>query len=177
MLGIIALITAAIAFFNPGASLMAVTAMFGVSALFRGAILFASRSALKAAGASTFATVLLAIINIVAGVFLLMNLWVGFVVLPTLFAIWFIIDSVLGLMNAGQTRAVWGNGSYWFRVILGLVCVALGVMLLFDPISAALTMSYLIGFYFVFLATICFIEAYYSIAPRASTEQEHIPAA
>ena len=93
------------------------------------------------------------------GIVLLTNLWTGMVVLPTLFAVWFIAESVLGLMNAGVARLI-GNGYYWFRIILRVLGIFFGVSLLFNPVSATMTMAFMVGFYFVMLSVNCFVEAF-----------------
>ncbi|HAP7645602.1 TPA: hypothetical protein IVV33_002984, partial [Enterococcus faecium] len=38
---------------------------------------------------------------------------------------------------------------YWFTIIVNILGILLGIFLLFNPISSALTLSFLVGFYFM----------------------------
>lgn len=160
LLGIVALIAAVTAFRDPAANLLALTIFFGVTALVRGILQIYARFALKnVPGVSPNVFLFLGILNVIFAVLLLTNLWVGMVVLPTLFAIWFILESVLGLMSSGATRII-GNGYYWFRIVLCILGSGVGVWLLANPVEAAFTMAFLVGFYFMLMAIGCFIEAF-----------------
>ena len=64
------------------------------------------------------------------------------------FAVWFIADSVLALFTADLARGV-SEGYYWFTIIVNILGILLGIFLLFNPISSALTLSFLVGFYFM----------------------------
>ncbi len=83
-----------------------------------------------------------------AGNFFLFNIGAGVVALPFVFAVWFIADSVFALLAADLAKGV-SNGYYWFTVIVNILGIILGIMLLFNPISSALTLSFLVGFYFM----------------------------
>lgn len=161
LLGIVALFAALVSFRDPAANLAALTVLFGIAAVVRGVLLIYAKFSLDdVPGVNTEMFLLLSIVNVVFGVLLLGNLWSGMMLLPTLFAIWFIIDSILGLANSGVARAV-GKGYYWFRLILGVVGILLGVSLLFHPMTAAITLSFLVGIYFLILAINCFVEAFH----------------
>ena len=160
LLGIIAMIAAVAAFRDPAANLLALTLFFGVTALVRGVLQIYAKFALKnVPGVSPNLFLLLGILNILFAIVLLGNLWVGMVVLPTLFAVFFILESVLGLLTAGTARIV-GNGYYWFRIVLCLLGIGVGVWLLGNPGEAAVTMAFLVGFYFTLMAISCFVEAF-----------------
>lgn len=68
--------------------------------------------------------------------------------LPFVFAIWFIVDSIFGLFNLDLARQH-SNGYFWFSLIIDILGIIVGFMLLFNPISSALTLSFLVGFYFM----------------------------
>ena len=158
LLGIIAVVAAMAAFRDPAANLLALTVFFGFIALIRGVLQIYSRFALRdIPGANML--LLIGIVNVVLGVLLLTDLWVGLVVLPTLFAIWFIAESILGLMTAGVSRAL-GSGYYWFRIVICILGIFVGVGLLNNPAAATVTIAYMVGFYFMLLAINCFVEAF-----------------
>ena len=173
LLGIIAMIAAMAAFRDPAANLLALTVFFGVTALARGIIQIYAKFALKdTPGVNANVFLLLGIVNILFAIVLLANLWTGMVVLPTLFAVWFIAESLLGLMNAGAARLV-GNGYYWFRIVLGILGILVGASLLFNPVSATLTMAFMVGFYFMMISVNCFVEAF-NTTPQDSREWDSV---
>lgn len=91
---------------------------------------------------------MIGILEIIVGIVFLFNMGLAVSVLAYTFAFWFIIDSVSGLLNVNRTRAL-GNGAYWFSFIINLLGVVIGISLLFNPITAGLTLSFLVGFYFL----------------------------
>lgn len=160
LLGIIAVFASVIAFSDPGANLLAVTFILGVAVLFRGIVQIWSKWALKTIpGLNTTLLLVVGILNVIFGVLLLGNLWVGVMLLPMLFAIWFTLESIFGLANTGFAKRI-GAGYYWFRIILCLLGIVIGVSLFMHPLSAAMTLSFLVGFYFMLLAITCFVEAF-----------------
>ncbi len=90
---------------------------------------------------------IIGIIDILVGVFFLFNIGAGVAALPFVFAVWFIADSVLALFTADLARGV--SEGYWFTIIVNILGILLGIFLLFNPISSALTLSFLVGFYFM----------------------------
>ena len=102
------------------------------------------------------------IIDILVGIFFLFNIGAGVVVLPFVFAVWFIADSVFALLAADLAKGV-SNGYYWFTVIVNILGIILGIMLLFNPISSALTLSFLVGFYLVLLISCTHLDKYSTV--------------
>lgn len=72
----------------------------------------------------------------------------GVLALPYIFAIWFIIDSIGELLIADVFKAV-SRRYYWFKVVMNVLGLILGIMMLFNPIVSALTISFLVGLYFL----------------------------
>ena len=99
-------------------------------------------------GYKAYAPIILGIIDILIGVYLLFNLNIGVAVLPFVFAIWFLFDSIFGLFTLDFAKRV-STGYFWFTLIVDVLGIILGVMLLFNPLSSALTLSFLVGFYFM----------------------------
>ena len=126
VLGILFVLTALISFQNPAGNLIAIVMVFAIFAIIKGIFEIFVRNRMKELlGYKAYAPIILGIIDILIGVYLLFNLNIGVAVLPFVFAIWFLFDSI---------------------DVLGII---LGVMLLFNPLSSALTLSFLVGFYFM----------------------------
>jgi len=136
VLGILFVLTALISFQNPAGNLIAIVMVF-------------VRNRMKELlGYKAYAPIILGIIDILIGVYLLFNLNIGVAVLPFVFAIWFLFDSIFGLFTLDFAKRV-STGYFWFTLIVDVLGIILGVMLLFNPLSSALTLSFLVGFYFM----------------------------
>lgn len=101
------------------------------------------------AGASSWVTLVTGIISIICGILLLVNPNAGAWALSFLFPIWFIVHCINRLANLGYIRETAGNGMYWFTLIVNVISIILGIMLIFMPGAAALTLSFLISFYLI----------------------------
>ncbi|MGX7351827.1 acid-resistance membrane protein [Enterococcus canis] len=150
LLGILFIIVALFAFQDPVGDLAAIVLIFGCFAILKGIFELFLRNRLKTlTGSKTWMLIIVGIIDILIGVFLLFNLQASILALPYVFAIWFIIDSVFGLFTLDYAREV-SNGYYWFTIIVNILGILLGIMLLFNPLSSALTLAFLVGMYFMF---------------------------
>lgn len=149
LLGILFVITSLLSFQDPAGNLIAIVLVFAVFAILKGIFEIFVRNRLKQLiGVKSYAPIILGIIDIAVGVYLLFNLGVGVSVLPFVFAIWFILDSFINLFTLDLARS-FSNGYYWFSLIVNILGILLGFVLLFDPLSSALTLSFLVGFYFM----------------------------
>ncbi len=93
---------------------------------------------------------ILGIFDLLIGVFLLFNTNAGLLALPYIFAIWFIVDSIMGLVGADIYK-VNGSSYYWFILIVNIIGIIVGIMLLFNPIVSAFTLAFLVGFYLMMI--------------------------
>lgn len=160
LLGILFVVSALIAFANPASSLVAVVVVFAITAIVKGIIELSFRRPLRLFGGYySKSLIAMGVLDIIFGIVLLFNLNVGLAVLPYFFAIWFIIDSVEELFLAKSYKA-FGNGYYWFMLITNILCVVLGIMLLFNPVTSALSLAFLIGFYFMVTGITYIIAAF-----------------
>ena len=149
VLGILFVLTALISFQNPAGNLIAIVMVFAIFAIIKGIFEIFVRNRMKELlGYKAYAPIILGIIDILIGVDLLFNLNIGVAVLPFVFAIWFLFDSIFGLFTLDFAKRV-STGYFWFTLIVDVLGIILGVMLLFNPLSSALTLSFLVGFYFM----------------------------
>ncbi|HPJ00889.1 MAG TPA: DUF308 domain-containing protein, partial [Enterococcus sp.] len=90
------------------------------------------------------------IFDLIIGIYLFFNVEIGLLALPFIFAIWFIVDSIISLAEADIFKSA-SKGYYWFVVILNIIGIILGVMLFFNPIVSAFTLAFLVGFYLMMI--------------------------
>lgn len=149
LMGILFVIVALFSFQNPAGDLIAIVMVFAIFALLKGIFeIFARNKWKELTGYKAKMPLLVGIVDILIGVFFLFNIRAGVLALPFVFAIWFIMDSVLGLFALDLAKSI-SNGYYWFTLLVNVLGIFLGVILLFNPLSAALTLSFLVGFYFM----------------------------
>lgn len=159
-LGVIYITLALIAFSNPGTSILFVVFLFAFGAIMKGIFEILFRKKL-----SRFRTlnqtglIVLGIIEIVIGILLLTNYWIGFIAVPFVFAIWFIVDSVGTLFMATAFRNT-DNSLFWFSIIFGIISLIIGILLLTNPITGFLTVAFLIGAFFMMAGIVSLVEAF-----------------
>ncbi|MCI2149560.1 HdeD family acid-resistance protein [Bifidobacterium crudilactis] len=148
--GILFIITALVSFSNPASNLVALVYGFAILAIIKGVSELTLRRRIdEFTGAKNVYILVLGIVDILLGVFLIFNASVGVIALPYIFAIWFILDSIFELAVASVYRNTAGN-YYWFDIVMNVLGIVLGIILLFNPVSSALTLAFLVGAYFLF---------------------------
>lgn len=149
LLGILFIYVSLVAFKDPVGNLEALVIVFGIFALLKGFFEILFRSKLKDyTGISVKMPLVLGIFDIIIGLLLLFNIGASMIALPVVFALWFLIDSIVGLFTVGSVKSM-GDGYFWFSIIVYILGIIVGFILLFNPVSAALTLSFLVGFYFM----------------------------
>ncbi|GGC95485.1 HdeD family acid-resistance protein [Enterococcus wangshanyuanii] len=149
VLGILFVLTALLSFQDPAGNLIAIVMVFAFFAIIKGIFEIFVRNRLKElTGYKAYGPIVLGVIDIIIGIYLFFNLNIGIAVLPFVFAIWFIVDSIFGLFALDLAKSV-STGYFWFTLIINVLGIILGFMLLMDPLSSALTLSFLVGFYFM----------------------------
>lgn len=160
LIGILFIIAALFVFQDPTVALVSIAWFIGIVAIIDGAYLIFFRSKIKSlVGYGSTALMVVGILDILFGILILFNIGGSMIALPVLFAIWFIADSVVGLITAGISKAV-SNGYYWFTIIINILGIIVGVMLLTNIAASALTLAYLVGFYLVWFGIIRIVDAF-----------------
>lgn len=160
LLGILLIIAALIAFKNPASNLLAIVVIFAILAIVKGVVEICIRNRMKnLTGIKVYVPIIIGILDIIVGVYLLFNLDVGLVTLPYIFAVWFILDSFFGLLVLDFAKAI-STGYFWFSLILNILGIIIGFMLMVNPITSALTLSFLVGFYFMLVGILNIVYAF-----------------
>lgn len=149
ILGVIFIITSIISFTNPMGNLIAVAYIFAVSAILKGLFELLYRNKLELiSGTSSKSILITGILDLIIGLFLLFNMATSAIAVPIIFATWFIIDSIQGLFVARLFKESKKDISL-ISTILNILGLILGIVLLFNPLYSALTLTILIGIYFL----------------------------
>lgn len=159
-IGILFILTSLVSFKNPGSSLITIIYVFSLSAICKGVFeLFFRRKIHNYTSHKSTALIVLGIFDIFIGIFLVLNITTGLIALPFIFAIWFITDSFMSLISSDVFK-LRGKGYYWFNVVLSIIGLITGVMLFFNPITSALTLSFLVGFYLMTMGILFIINSF-----------------
>lgn len=160
IIGILFLIVAILSFTRPDTNLVSIIILFGAVSVLKGIYEFYLAYQLrKYSDASLAIPVVMGIINVLIGVFLLLNLDLALGILPYVFAAWFIIDSLYLLMRASFYKEL-NSGYYYFCIFSGILGVIVGILLLFKPAIAALSMSYMISAFFALFGIMYLIDGF-----------------
>lgn len=160
LLGILFILTDLVAFRDPAGSLVSVTVFIGMMAIVKGCFdIFLRNKVKELTGAKATMLIIVGILDVILGIILLFNINVGLLALPYIFAIWFIADSISGLFSLDLAKAV-SPAYYWFSLILNVIGIFVGFALLFNPITSALTVSFLVGFYLLMFGIMNVVEAF-----------------
>ncbi len=137
--GISCMFTPLITFLDAGWFIVILLAVYGILAIVRSA-------AKKNFGASFFFGILSLIVAVATMFFpglMVLNDWI----LLYLAAGWFVIQGILAVVLAIKTRKL---SKLWIlRLIMGIIAVLLGAYSFFHPLLLAVSVGYLIGFYFI----------------------------
>jgi uncharacterized membrane protein HdeD (DUF308 family) len=161
IIGVIFLISAFVSFVNPTSALKTFVILFGITAIMKGIGSIVGYFRIKhLSGMGIVLALVTGVLDILIGVLFLTNLASGVFTLGILFALWILLDSVTGLSNIGFLKDI-STGMYWLYLVLNILSLIMGVLLLFNPIVAALTMSMIVGIYFLIFGVQFIIYALY----------------
>lgn len=146
IVGIIFIIASITAFKNPEDNIKAIVLILSITAISKGIMEIFIRSKIKKiTGFQSRTMIVTGILDIGLGVLLLFNLSAGAKVVLYIFALWFIIDAIEGLLVLDIAKYI-GDGYYYFTLIINILGIIIGIYLLFNPQGSALTIAFLLGF-------------------------------
>lgn len=152
--GVIAIILGVWAMMAPYKTIVAITWVFGILMIIAGAGSIVIWNDLKGTLDRTAGLLISGLISIVLGGILLFTHVTSFIMLSTLFAVWFIIDSVTSCSFAELSR------SPMLSYIFGFIGIVLGVILLFSPTLSLTALVFMIGFTLITYGIMAIIKAF-----------------
>lgn len=149
-IGILFIWASILAFRNPEADLVALTFIFAMLAFVKGLLeIFRNKKIndLQRSKNVTGPTIpIVGIIDLLVGIFFLINVTLGVEILPFIFAVWFICDALVNLKNSNKLDKN-RKGEYYLYLFINIISIIFGAILLVNPIVSALTLALLIGIY------------------------------
>lgn len=160
--GILLVITGVLVMSYPDKSFKTFVFIFGIVSIMQGILWISAYARFKDIFGLSWVTIFSAIIDIIIGILFLSSKAVGGITLAILFAIWFLTDSIIGIVFASQLKQ-YSTGTFVLSLILSILSLIIAIILLFNPALAAMTMVYLVAFWLLIFG---FNEIFISFARR-----------
>lgn len=160
LLAILFFIASWTTFQHPLSTLITLGIVFGIIAIVQGVQAIASYFELKDTMPNNpWYMILIGIIDGLVGFYLVFNPGISITVLPIVFAVWFLVDSIMNIITAFRLKSI-STSWFWLRLILGIIGVLVGLALIGNVFLAIVSVTYLIGFYFLIAGIIKLIDAF-----------------
>lgn len=154
IMGTLLLIVAVIIFSYPVKNFYTLTWLIGLLILINGVIQLLFRRAAKAlAGSGSGLIVVIGIIDIIFGLLVIFNVGASSTFFIFMFAAWFIVSSVIGLMTISKQSRLKG-----LSIIVNVLGLLLGIILLFNPMMGMILVSTMIAITFAILGVTYVID-------------------
>lgn len=148
--GILLVILGIISFATPVANLAAISIAICLIVIIYGIFLIIAYSSFPKAFRSGWMLVM-GILSILLGIWMLSSGGITALTetLPYIFAVWLMVSSLSLIASSIDLKDMKVSGWVW-ELILGIIGVVLGFILMFDPITSALTLSFMLAYVFLF---------------------------
>lgn len=131
---------------HPDVSLISIVLVFSIVSIVQGIAWIASYLRFKDTFNWSWLNMIGGVVDIVIGLIFLFNGGLGASTLAILFAIWFILDSLVSLIFAIRMKG-FNTGMMVLIMILSVISLIAGILMLMNPVVSALTLVTLVGFY------------------------------
>ena len=88
------------------------------------------------------------LITILLGGLLLANQWLVSSLLPYVFSMWIMVSGITRLILGADLRKV-GSRRWWVVLTEGIICLVLGLLSLFTPVTSAVAIGILAGIFLI----------------------------
>ena len=154
IMGTLLLIVAVIIFSYPVKNFYTLTWLIGLFVLINGVIQLLFRRAARAlAGSGSGLIVVIGIIDIIFGLLVIFNVGASSTFFIFMFAAWFIVSSIIGLMTISKQSRLKG-----LSIIVNVLGLLLGIILLFNPMMGMILVSTMIAITFAILGVTYVID-------------------
>ena len=154
IMGTLLLIVAVIIFSYPVKNFYTLTWLIGLFILINGVIQLLFRRVARAlAGSGSGLIVVIGIIDIIFGLLVIFNVGASSTFFIFMFAAWFIVSSIIGLMTISKQSRLKG-----LSIIVNVLGLLLGIILLFNPMMGMILVSTMIAITFAILGVTYVID-------------------
>ncbi|MBD5431424.1 MAG: hypothetical protein HDR41_02980 [Lactobacillus sp.] len=144
--GILMVIASFLIMRHPAKGLQAFVLVFGIVSILQGIVWLAGYSRFRDFFQHSWVAIISGILDIIIGILFLCSYDIGGIVIAYLFAIWFFVDSVVGIAFSGRLKMI-SNGYFIFNLIMNILSLIIAIFLIFNPIIAALSLVWLVAFW------------------------------
>lgn len=144
--GILLVIASFLLLRYPGKGLKTFVFVFGILSILQGIMWISAYAKFREFFSRSWVTLISGILDIIIGILFLCFQEIGGLSLAILFAIWFLADSIIGIVFSWHLRG-YSNGYFILSLVLGIISLVIAIVLLFNPLLAAVTMVYLVAFW------------------------------
>ena len=150
--GILLILLGIYSLIRPVGMLTGVTVIYGLFAVVTGVadIAFCVRME-RRTGFGPAVSLVTGILSVLAGILILCNISAGRWVIAILFPVWFIAHCISRLSHLSLIRLTVGDVYYYFTLVVNILGLVIGFLMLFNPLAAMLSVSWLIGIYLILL--------------------------
>ena len=150
--GILLILLGIYSLIRPVGMLTGVTVIYGLFAVITGIadIAFYVRME-RRTGFGPAVSLVTGILSVLAGILILCNISAGRWAIAILFPIWFIAHCISRLSHLSLIRMTVGDAYYYFTLVVNILGLVMGFLMLFNPLAAMLSVSWLIGIYLILL--------------------------
>ena len=145
--GVISVVLCIFLFANPGKGLRGLVIILAVLSIMQGIAWISMYAGFHGIFGPSWTTLLSGIFDILIGIFFLWDNKVGAYTIAIVVSIWFIVDSVIGIVFAWHLRFFETGWYFFFNLLLNILGLVVGVMLLMRPVIAGMSVVYLIAIY------------------------------
>lgn len=144
--GVLLVIASFILLRYPGRGLTAFVFLFGILSIMQGIIWIYTYSKFRDFFSRSWVTLISGILDIIVGIIFLFSHEIGGITIAILFAVWFFVDSVVGIIFSWHLRD-YSTGYFILNLILNIISLLIAIALIFNPVLAAVTLVYLVAFW------------------------------
>ncbi len=154
-------------FVRPASMFTGLAILYGIVAVVTGVcdILFFIKAE-RYTGLGPIVSLISGILSTMAGVTLLAHPGAGRWIASLVFPLWFITHCISRLASLGVIRITAGRFYYCFSLVVNIVGIALGFLMLFEPVLAYVTAGYFIAFYLILFGIDSIVLAFSDIGAR-----------
>lgn len=139
-------------FINPGQALDGLVILFGIAAVIMGIADFMLYLRMERyLGFGPVVSLVSGVVSVMAGLMLILHPDAGRWILSLLFPIWFIAHCISRLTHLGSIRILAGNTLYCLTLVFNILGLALGLLMLLDPVLSVLSIGAIAGAYLLLL--------------------------
>lgn len=147
--GVLCLVAAYVVVGMPQVSLTAMSIVFGFLAFLSGLTTISGFNKLRDfVGNWALFALVIGILDVLIGIYFIVRPDMGLTVIGLIVGFWFVLDSIERLAVVGLLRD-FGTGYFVVSIILDVLSLILGLLLIFNPLIAALSITWVVGFYLV----------------------------